>query len=174
MNKLDSALLICLSLAAAALGIDLLTRTAMAGAALYPAAVLAMALRRPQRDVLIAAGACSLLVAAAFLSGASTGQADNLLGMVLNRFGALAGIWVVAGLGKEFAGLRDRLAVSRNELGLVSDRLARTEAMLADTEMRFENQSAETSATLGQVSESLQTEIAQRERIERALQDARA
>jgi PAS domain S-box-containing protein len=174
MNKLDSALLICLSLVAVALGVDLLTGTAMAGAPLYPVAVLAMVLRGPQRYVLAVAGVCSLLVAVAFLRGVSLGQAVDPLSVLLNRSGALAAIWLVAGLGKGLPLLRDKLATASNELGIVSDRLARTEAMLADTEMRLEYQSAETSATLGQVSESLQTEIAQRERTERALQDARA
>ena len=174
MNKLDSALLICLSLVAVALGVDLLTGTAMAGAPLYPVAVLAMVLRGPQRYVLAVAGVWSLLVAVAFLRGVSLGQAVDPLSVLLNRSGALAAIWLVASLGRGLPLLRDKLATASNELGIVSDRLARTEALLADTEMRLEYQSAETSATLGQVSESLQTEIAQRERTERALQDARA
>jgi two-component system, sensor histidine kinase and response regulator len=174
MNKLDSALLICLSLVAVALGVDLLTGPAMAGAPLYPVAVLAMVLRGPPRYVLAVAGVCSLLVAAAFLRGVSLGQAVDPLSVLLNRSGALAAIWLVASLGRGWPLLRDKLAAASNELGMVSDRLARTEALLADTEMRLQYQSAETSATLGQVSESLQTEIAQRERTERALQDARA
>jgi PAS domain-containing protein len=174
MIKLDSALLICLALAAAAFGIDFLTHTGLAGAALYPAAVLAMALRGPLRWTFIFAVVCSLLAATALFLSVETGVAVDALSVLLNRTGALAGIWVVVGLGKGLPQLRDRLASASNELGVVSDRLARTEAILADTEMTLENQSAQTTATLGEVSENLQTEIAQRERTERALQDARA
>ena len=174
MIKLDSALLICLLLAAAAFGIDILTHTGLAGAALYPAAVLAMALRGPPRWTFVVAGVCSLLAAMALYQSIETGVAVDALSVLLNRAGALAGIWSVVGLAKRFPLLRDKLASASNELGMVSDRLARTEAILADTEMTLESQSAQTTATLGQVSENLQTEIAQRERTERALLDARA
>ncbi|MCL4204021.1 MAG: PAS domain S-box protein [Pirellulaceae bacterium] len=174
MIKLDSALLICVSLAAAAFGIDCLTRTGLAGAALYPAAVLAMGIRGPQRATVFVAAACSLLAATALFLSAKEGVAIDAVSVLLNRAGSLAAIWSVVGLGKGLPLLREKLASASNELGLVSDRLARTEAILADTEMTLECQSAQNNATLGQVSENLQTEIAQRERTEQALQDARA
>jgi len=175
MNKFDSATLLCLLFAVAAFGIDVLTGTGMAGAALYPAAVMAAIVSGTQRRVLIVAGVCSLLAAGAFFVGAKLSDAQaSVFHALLNRAVVLSAIWGIAGLAGGLSGVREKLAATTNEFGMVSDRLARTEAQLADVEMTLEHQNEQSSATLGQVSKNLQTEIAQRERTERALQDARA
>ncbi len=179
MHTSDTGLRISVLLAVAALGIDLLPFSVLAGAALYPILVLVLALRNNQQHMLVAGYACSVLSIVAWLiltCLATEGLYEALdpIAAMLNRGAALAGIWLVVLFSWHLPWLREKLASANNEIGMVADRLATTEAVLAETEMRLEDHSAETSATLGQVNHSLQTEIAQRERVERALQDARA
>lgn len=179
MHTSDTGLRTSILLAVAALGIDLLPFSVLAGAALYPIIVLVLALQNDQKRMLVAAYACSLLCILAWvmfteLVADGLAEAVGAVAMILNRGAALAGIWLVVLFGWQLPRLREKLASASNEIGLVSDRLATTEAVLAETEMRLEDHSAQTSATLGQVNQSLETEIAQRERVERALQDARA
>ncbi len=179
MPTSDTGVRISVLLAIAAVGVDLLPLSVLSGAALYPIVVLVLAVRNNERHMLVAAYTCSLLCVLAWLS--LTGLASReMYGAVdttaalLNRGAALAGIWLVVQFTWQLPRLRENLASTTNEIGMVADRLATTEAVLAETEMRLEDQSAQTSATLGEVNQSLQTEIAQRERVERALQDARA
>ncbi len=179
MPTSDTGVRISVLLAIAAVGVDLLPLSVLSGAALYPIVVLVLAVRNNERHMLVAAYTCSLLCVLAWLSltrlaSIETYQAVDTTAALLNRGAALAGIWLVVQFTWQLPRLRENLASTTNEIGMVADRLATTEAVLAETEMRLEDQSAQTSATLGEVNQSLQTEIAQRERVERALQDARA
>ncbi len=139
MHTSDTGLRISILLAVAALGIDLLPLSVLAGAALYPIVVLVLALRNNQRHMLLAGYACSVLSIVAWLILAWWGSPDlyealDPIAAILNRGAALAGIWLVVLFSWHLPWLREKLASANNEIGMVADRLATTEAVLAETE----------------------------------------
>ncbi|MCU0978674.1 MAG: hypothetical protein MUF25_05835, partial [Pirellulaceae bacterium] len=197
MKSPASTTLLTTVLAAAGLTADLLPTASLAGAGLYAAAVLVSCFLPQRRSVLFTAGICSALILLALAGGLWQGPSFELWPALLNRALTLGAIWLVAYLGLALPQLRDRmtdletrlsgvqreltltaerLEQSEQELAEAEERLARSEQQLttaagklAHTENRLEQHVEKSGAELGQANEQLQTQIAQRQRTERAL-----
>ena len=198
MKSPASTTLLTTVLAAAGLTADVLPTASLAGAGLYAAAVLVSCFLPQRRSVFVAAGICSALILLALVVSLVPKAADSMSwpALLLNRVLTLGAIWLVAYLGLALPQLRDRMAgletrlssvqreltltaerleQSEQELAEAEERLAQSEQQLtaaagklAHTENRLEQHVEKSGAELGQANEQLQTQIAQRQRTERA------
>ena len=200
MKSPATAILLITVLAAVGLVADASSDGAMAGAGLYAAAVLVSCYLPQRRAGIVTAGICSALIVLVLvvkwhgLSEAASWPA------LLNCSLTLGAVWLVAYLGlavpqfrDRLAGLEKRLSGAQSELAVTAERLGVAEqevveseerlalaeqqlaaatGKLAHTENRLEEHVEKTGAALGQANEQLQTQIAQRQKTERALRDA--
>lgn len=189
-------------LAAAAVGADLVSHAALAGAGLYAAAVLVSSFLPHRRWIFLAAGVCSGLVLLAEILQLGLFNERATWHALFNRGVTLAAVWLVAGVSLMVPWLRAQVALTGSRLadaqrlrtlaeqraadaeqesGATEQRLQQAEQelaaaanKLAHTEGRLEEHVEKSSAELGQANEELQTQIAQLQRTERALRDAQA
>ncbi len=161
--------------------VDLLPGARLAGGVLFGVAATASCFLTRRLHAYIAAGACSLLAALSlgvlFLADVDV----QWLPAVLNRLLVIAAIWFISSfvgrhyrLQQSLISARQELARVEDELALASGELATLEGRLTTTESELEEHVEKSSAALGEAGDTLQTEIAQRRRTERALQNTKS
>jgi len=193
-----TTLLVTLS-AAAAVGADLVSGEALAGAGLYAFAVLVSSFLPYRRFILLAAGACSGLVLLAAILQWHVLHVPPTWQALFNRGMTLAVVWLVAWLSKVVPGLRDQAAGLKSQLAdtqrqrslaearvaeaeqeraasgqrwkLAEQELAAAADKLAHAEARLQQQVEKCGVEMRQVNEELQAQIAQRHRADRASRD---
>jgi len=186
-------------LAAAAVGADLVSSEALAGAGLYAAAVLVSSFLPHRRLILLAAGVCSALVLLAAIIQLKLLEVPPSWQALFNRGVTLAVVWLVAWLSEAVPRLRGQVAGTQSQLAdaqrlrtlaearvaeaeqqcaateqrltLAGQELAAAAEKLADAERRLEQQVRNSRTELAQANVELQSQIAQRHRTERTLRD---
>ncbi len=189
-------------LAAAAVGADLVSGEALAGAGLYATAVLVSSFLPQRRFILLAAGVCSGLVLLAAILQLHVLGVEPSWQALFNRGVTLAAVWLVAWLSEAVPRLRDQVAGTESQLSdtqrlrtlaearvaeaeqecaateqrlaLAEQELAAATDQLAQAERRLEQHVEKSSAELAQANVELQAQIAQRHRTERTVRDWQA
>lgn len=200
-NPVTTTLLVAL-LAAAGIGADLASRTALAGAGLYAVAVLVASFLPHRRWIFLAAGVCSALALLAEILQLQVFHVPASWHALLNRGVTLAALWLVAAVGQVVPWLRAQVAdaearrsdaqrqrtlaeqraadaeqeceAGEEKLKQAEQALAAAAEKLAAAERRLEQHVEKSAAELRQANDELQTQITQRQRTERALRDAQA
>ena len=115
-NPVTTTLLVAF-LAAAGMGADLASRTALAGAGLYAVAVLVASFLPHRRWIFLAAGVCSALALSAEILHLQVFHAAPSWYALFNRGVTLAAIWLVAAVGQVVPWLRTQTALTESQLG---------------------------------------------------------
>lgn len=174
MKQTASALpLVVLPLLAACL-VDVLTGVGMAGGTLYVVAAAASLFLPARRYAYIVAAACSLLAGIGPLVVTTSDAELDVSQISINRALAIVGIWAVVVVGRRFELFRRSLAETEQELSRVEGELTKAEASLAATKDRLARHSEKASSKLGEATQTIKTEQAQRRSAEQALRDAEA
>ncbi len=179
MNRRDGVIFWAVLLAFGAFVLDLWDGWTgvfrLAGAPLYPVAVVCSCLGGSQRRCLIFAGICSLLAALALSVTAYWGvPAEAPLAALLNRGLAIAAIWLVVAAGARFHRVVDRCQAAEAETLRLRQQLLEIEARSAETEMTWASQASQEATRLEAMAREVEQENAHRKRSELALRESKA
>ncbi len=179
MNRRDGVIFWAVLLAFGAFVLDLWDGWTgvfrLAGAPLYPVAVVCSCLGGSQRRCLIFAGICSLLAALALSVTAYWGvPAEAPLAALWNRGLAIAAIWLVVAAGARFHRVVDRCQAAEAEALRLRQQLLEIEAQSAETEMTWASQASQEATRLEAMAREVEQENAHRKRSELALRESKA
>jgi len=181
MKQTASTAPVIVFFAFAAFLVDLLSGSRLAGGVLFAVAAAASCFLYRRLHAYIAAAVCSLLAAVSLGILALAGTEIAWWPAVLNRMLVIAAIWFISSFVGRHYRLQQSLAAAKQELARVEDELATAsgelamlEGKLTTTEGELEEHVEKSSAALGDAKDTLRSEIVQRRRTERALQDTKA